>query len=319
MLTACSSQSIELPKKPDNNTAQLPTSSYIENLPFFPQTEDQCGPSSLATMLGARGINISPSELRKKVYIPAKNGSLTTELSARARRYGMLVYPLKPIRIDILAEVSAGNPVLVLQNLGLKWLPRWHFSVVTGYDLLNNKLRLMSGKHQTYEIDTQLFEKTWQRADNWAVVITPPSQLPKTAEASQFLKSANKLELVGEISPALKAYTAALKRWPDNATAYFGAGNTAYTLKRYKEASTFFSTHVERRQNSANGWNNLAYSLLKRQCHDDAAIAISCALNFEPKNPDILESYIEIMSEIKDKGPSASCDAPKCSFANKND
>lgn len=118
---ACSSIPIKLE---NDGHVQLPKSHTISNLPYFPQEEDQCGPASLATMLGARGITVTPQDLRAKVNIPAKEGSLTTEMVAQARRHGMVVYPLKPRLSDVLTEISGGNPVLGLQNLGFNWLPR---------------------------------------------------------------------------------------------------------------------------------------------------------------------------------------------------
>jgi hypothetical protein len=113
----------------------LPVSHAISGLPYFPQEADQCGPASLATMLGARDITVTPEELRAKVYIPAKKGSLTTELVAQARQHGMIAYTLRGELIDVLSEISHDNPVLVLENLGFSWFPRWLFSVVVGYDL----------------------------------------------------------------------------------------------------------------------------------------------------------------------------------------
>ena len=128
----------------------------------------------------------------------------------------------------MLTEVSVGHPALVLQNLGLSWLPRWHISVVTDYDLQKNKIWLRSGKQLNYDVDLQLFAKTWQRADSWAIVIVDPHQLPQTAQETHILQSASELELTGETGAALEAYKTILKPWPTNSLAYFGAGNTSY-------------------------------------------------------------------------------------------
>ena len=225
-------------------------------------------------MLGARGVSVSPDALRSKVYIPTKEGSLTTELIARARRYGKLVYPLSPTLSDVLKEISAGNPVLVLQNLGLNWLPRWHFSVVTGYDLQKKKIKLRSGKQLIYEVDLKLFEKTWRRANSWAIVIVEPHQIPRTAQETRFFQSANDLELVGQNSPALEAYKTLIKRWPTSSLSYFGAGNTSYALGEFSHANKFFNAYIEQQPQSPSGWNNLAYSLLKQGCYKEASTAI---------------------------------------------
>lgn len=45
---------------------------------------------------------------------------------AAARRHGAVAYVL-PDRLDaLLEEITAGHPVVVLQNLGLQWIPSWH-------------------------------------------------------------------------------------------------------------------------------------------------------------------------------------------------
>ena len=314
LLSACSSIPIDSNR---NGDVPLQESHSILNLPYFPQEDDQCGPASLATMLAARDINVSPEALRAQVYIPSKQGSLTTEMVARARRQGLLVYPLKPQLFDIVAEVSADNPVLVLQNLGFNWLPRWHFTVVIGYDLAQQSLTLRSGQHRNYQVPIALFLKTWQRADHWAVIINKPQQLPQTAEQAVFLKAANELELVGETEAALAAYKTALKHWPDNTLAFFGAANSAYALGNYAQASDFFKGYLKQAPNSAAGWNNFAYSLLENNCLDEATNAIDCALKLAPTNAEYLDSYSEITEQVKHPKQSQNmaninCELPRC-------
>lgn len=309
MLIGCANSPVVLDSSAH---VQLPTSHTLSDIPHFPQLEDQCGPASLATMLTAQGITVTPEELSAKVYIPDKQGSLTTEMVARARRYGMLVYPLQNDLVDVLTEISGGNPVLVLQNLGLRWLPRWHFSVVIGYDLTQSSVTLRTGEHRAYTVDMQLFQKTWQRADRWAVVISNPRALPKTAEASRYLKSASELELVGEAQAAHIAYQTAIRQWPENALAYFGAGNTAYALEHYQQASDFFAEYIKRHPTSAAAWNNLAYSVLKRDCHDEAVTAIACALQLSPAHTELSQSQAEISVAAKPSGPRLSCSIPQC-------
>ncbi len=313
-LVACSSNPVKLD---GDRLGQIPDSHIISNLPYFPQEDDQCGPASLATVLGARNIAVTPQALREKVYIPAKQGSLKTEMVAQARRHGMLVYRLDPQLTDIFTEVSGGNPVLVLQNLGFDWLPRWHFSVVIGYDISQQIVTLRSGKHRAYNVSLPLFSKTWNRADNWAVVIMDPSTLPQTAQQSRFLSSANELEIVGEAKAALAAYTASIERWPASSLTYFGAGNTAYSLDQFDKARQFFSTYIKQNPKSPAGWNNLAFSLIKLGCRDEALSAISCALNLAPGEQEYLSSKAEILSYKGQSTQTSSCPIPRCPLANR--
>ena len=115
--------------------AGLPSAYELEQVPFFPQSRYQCGPAALATVLATHGVDITPDSLVDQVYVPGLKGSLPEEITASARRYGMLAYPLAPALTNILTEVAHGHPVLVFQNLGLRRVPQRHFAVVIGYDL----------------------------------------------------------------------------------------------------------------------------------------------------------------------------------------
>lgn len=280
-------------------------------MPFHPQVEDQCGPASLATMLSARGLHVSPESLRGKVYIPGKEGTLTTEMVARARRYGMLVYPLRPELTDILIEISAGNPVLVMQNLGFDWLPRWHFSIVTGFDLDRGVVVLRSGHEAYREVGFALFLKTWERAQRWAVVIIRPDKLPATADAASYIDAANELEMVGELAAAMTAYETAVAQWPGSDHAVFGAGNTAYAMGQFDRARKLYSAYVEMWPSAAAGWNNLAYSLMRLRCRTESLQALNCALQLEPGTPAFLDSLHELSAQ-PEAVVQVSCRVPQC-------
>ncbi|WP_339669803.1 PA2778 family cysteine peptidase [Dasania marina] len=313
ILTACSSQPINhgLLNPGNHRYAQLAPSHNIANLPYYPQIEDQCGPSSLATMLGVQGIVVSPEQLREKIYIPGKEGTVTTEMIARARRYGLLVYPLAPELLDVLAEINAGNPVLVMQNLGFNWLPRWHFSVAMAYDLKRQTISLRSGTELKHEIGFSLFAKTWRRANSWAVVLTQPDNLPATATAAAVVQAASQLEQVGELQAAYKVYQAVLTQWPQTTLAAFGAGNAAYALGHYGQAEQHFTDYIAQQPQAAQGWNNLAYTLIKRQCISAAKQAIHCAVQLQPSNKQLLESFDDI-NRYPAAAAEASCKLSPC-------
>lgn len=308
MLTACAGQPAQLDPEA---LASLPSGHLIDGLPFHPQVEDQCGPASLATMLAARGVWVEPESLRGQLYIPDKAGAVTTEMVARARRFGLLVYPLQPELVAILQEVAAGNPVLVMQNLSLEWLPRWHYSVVIGFDLPGEFVVLRSGDEPAHEVPFALFRNTWTRADRWAVVLVAPHDLPATAREDVFVRSASDLEQVGELDSALAAYRTAMAAWPGSDTALFGAGNTAYALGDYGQAAALFSDFVRMRPLSAAGWNNLAYSLGQLDCHDEGLRAAQCAMRLEPGNQAVGES----LAGPQSAGATGAChQAPPCPY-----
>ena len=141
LLSACAGRVIHLPA--NDSLQHLSPSVIIDQVPFYAQDAYQCGPASLAMMLNYRGLTTTPEMLKERVYIPQRRGSLQIELVAAAREHDLLVYPVPRKLEAILTELEAGNPVLVMQNLAVKWLPQWHYAVVIGYDL-NQQLQLLS-------------------------------------------------------------------------------------------------------------------------------------------------------------------------------
>lgn len=91
----------------------------MENVPFFAQTEYQCGPAALAMVTSWARVPVVPEQLTPGLFLPDKKGSLQVEMMAVPRQYGILAYALAPQLADLLHEVSAGHPVLVFQNLAL--------------------------------------------------------------------------------------------------------------------------------------------------------------------------------------------------------
>ena len=105
-------------------STSLPTRAVVASVPFFAQTEYQCGPASLAMVFNAAGVAVTPQVLLEQVYLPARKGSLQVEMLAATRRQGLLALTLPPNLTALLQEVAAGHPVLVLQNLSLPVYPR---------------------------------------------------------------------------------------------------------------------------------------------------------------------------------------------------
>jgi hypothetical protein len=105
---------------------------------------------------------------------------------------------VEPALDALLAEVAAGHPVLVLQNLGLDWLPRWHYAVVIGYDLERQELVLRSGTERRRITPFGVFLNTWDRAERWGIVVLPPQTLPARARPGPWLEAASGLEALGK-------------------------------------------------------------------------------------------------------------------------
>jgi tetratricopeptide (TPR) repeat protein len=263
--------------------AGLPERVELTEVPFFPQEAYQCGPASLATVLVWQGLGVDPEDLVAEVYVPERRGSLQAEMRAAARARGLVAYRLQPELADVLAEIAAGNPVLVFQNLGLGFAPRWHYAVVIGYDLGAEELVLRSGVIERHVNELSRFERTWARGERWAFVAVPPDRLPATAEPLPWLRAVNELEQTGMLDAAQTGYRSAIERWPDQYIAYLGLANVHFAARDYGPAEVALRDLLRRQPDRHEAWNNLAHVLAARQCGRQARAAADCAVALAPE------------------------------------
>ena len=260
--------------------ANLPSKQEITRTPFFPQERYQCGPAALATSLKYTGVDTSAQQLVPQVYVPAREGSLQTEMLAATRRHDRVAYVITPTLEVLLREVSSGTPVLVLQNLGLNWYPKWHYAVVVGYDLVEQNVVLRSGTMERRVIPISLFDRTWRRSNRWAIVVVRPGAVPVTAKETDYLKTILPFEQQGRWQIANTAYRAALARWPHSLGATMGAGNTYYQLGKKSDAERAYRAALTIDTNHAPAQNNLAQVLLEKnklkeaRAHAQQAVAL---------------------------------------------
>ncbi len=233
----------------------------LTDVPFFPQTAYQCGPAALATVLASAGAAITPEVLVSQVYLPDRRGSLQFELLAATRRHGYIPYVLEPRLDDVLNEVAAGTPVLVLQNLGLSWYPKWHYAVVVGFDLSTGDIILRSGGEARHIVSMRVFERTWKRGEFWAMVSMPPNRLPHTAKETPYVHAVMSLERLQHWHDVAVAYDTALSRWPDNLVARIGLGNSRYALGDAPGAEAAYRRATRDHPDAAVAFNNLAQVL----------------------------------------------------------
>ena len=281
--------------------AGLPRHVELDAVPFFAQEEYQCGPAALAMALNAAGVSVTPDALTEQVYIPARKGSLQVEMLAGARRHGLLAYELAPQLKDVLAEVAAGNAVIVLQNQGLfAFQPFWHYAVVIGYDLDNNQILLHSGSRARRAMPFGLFEFLWIDGQRWTMVALPPGRLPATAQEAKLATAAAALEKTGGIAEAQRAYVALLERWPTNLIGLMGLGNTAYAFGRLAQAEAAFRRATAVHPLAAAAFNNLAQTLADQGKRDAALEAARQAVSLGGSSLPAAQATLE---EILNKRP----------------
>jgi len=268
-------------------------------VPFFPQEDYQCGPAALATVLQSAGIARTPAQLVEQVYLPQRQGSLQVELLGASRRAGAVPYVLRNQPDDLLREVAAGHPVVVLQDLGWPLLPRWHYAVVVGYDLAQKTLTLRSGTVGRLVMPLDAFDRSWAKAERWAFVALPPDRLPASASEPDYVAAAAVFE---RVSPALgpRAYQTALGAWPTNLLARLALGNAAYRQRQLESARVQYRQATVDHPASGDAWNNLAQVLFEQGQADEAAQAARSAVAIGGPR---LATYAATLSAIEAASP----------------
>jgi len=283
LVSGCSGlQRATLPQLPEN----VPDAVELDTVPFYPQDTYQCGPATLAMAMTWIGPAITPDELKDQVYTPSRQGSLQLAMVSAARRHGKIAYQSDDLH-SIFPEIAAGHPVIILQNLGLSWLPVWHYAVVIGYDLPQQEVILRSGTTKRKVLPYFLFEKTWSHSNYWGLMVLEPNQVPVTAKENDFLAAVVGLEKAGQYQSSATGYKAALTRWPMSLDARMGLGNSYYALKDLKGAERSFRAAIMSHPQSAAAYNNLAYVLLEQGRMQEAlvtaqkAVALGGPLKYE--------------------------------------
>jgi tetratricopeptide (TPR) repeat protein len=230
-------------------------------------------------VMNTAGVKVTPEQMVEQVYLPARKGSLQIEMLVAPRRQGLIAYELEPQLTDLLREVAAGTPVVVLENYRYRWWPLLHYAVIVGYDLEEGQVIRRSGTKQRQTMPFPVFEYVWKDEGYWAMVVVPPDHVPVTATEARYGQAVAALEKSGHIRNAHIAYNAMLKRWPSSLGGLMGRGNTAYALKDLDTAESAFRQAARDHPNAAAAFNNLAHILAQRGKLDDALDAAERAVS----------------------------------------
>ncbi|MGE5546447.1 MAG: PA2778 family cysteine peptidase [Solirubrobacterales bacterium] len=204
-----------------------PTTIRVSGVPFHPQDGFGCGTASLAMMLEWSGLHVGPKDLEGQ--LAAGRDDPRTGMIDTARRWGRLSYAVKGSDA-MMAELAAGHPVLILENLGLRNEPMWNCPVAIGYDRERGDVLMHSGVDPAKRTPVRLLRRLWSETDEWGLVVLPPGDLPAMAERDAYLEATAGLEQAGRHWEAVMAYDAALSRWPADAGVLMGLGSSLYQL-----------------------------------------------------------------------------------------
>jgi len=259
LIQGCASWTPQTKALAESRPEGVPGAHELTEVPFFAQSDYQCGPASLAMVMVAAGVKTTPDELVPEVYLPERKGSLQVEMLAAPRRHGLVSYQLAPSYADLIRELAAGTPVIILQNLGIK--EGWHYAVAVGYDWDNGMLQLRSGLNERQELPFAMNEMAWRRSGYWAMVAVPPGRIPASADEQRWLAAIAALERTGQSAAARTAYRTFLARWPANVNAAIGLANAHHALGELTEAERVLREAAKHAPDSVVVLNNLAQVL----------------------------------------------------------
>jgi len=274
---------------------------------FYPQVTDQCGPSALAAILNSSGVTVTPEALKSRIYIPGRQGSLQIELLAATRGYGRMPYLIDTDISALLDEVRGGRPVLILQNLGSKRAPVWHYAVVVGYLAEQRRFVLRSGDQKRQVISASRFIRTWQRAGYWGVLALHPGEMPASPDADRYVRSVAAVEAIGHIENAVAGYQAATERWPGHSLAWLGMGNAYYAQGNLASAESAYRRLLSVDSDHLIALNNLSQVQIDRGCFEDASATLDTALSAAKSDTAIFRTIQDTRREIESKNSSAAC------------
>ena len=254
------------------------TSIELRDTPFYAQVTDQCGPSALAAILGESGVTVSPESLKSRIYLPGREGSLQIELLAATRAHQRIPYIIEPNVTALLSELRDDRPVLVLQNLGTRFAPIWHYAVVVGYLPDEERFVLRSGDKERHKMRLTRFILSWKRSDYWGFVALAPGEMPSVADADSYVRAVATLESVGDLQNSMQGYQAATERWPGHALAWLGLGNVLYEQGRLDAAENAYTKLLATEPDHVVALNNLAQVQADRGCYRAASATLQNAL-----------------------------------------
>ncbi len=229
-------------------------------------------------MLAKSGAGVSLDEIVDKVYLPGRQGSLQVELLAATRTEGRLPYVIDGSLAAIWQELERGRPVLVLQNLGIEAIPRWHYAVVVGIDAERGQVVLRSGTDRRRVTPSRTFLHTWRRGGYWGLVVLAPDQLPASPDRSRYFEAVAALEQASRAEEAAIAWQTALEHWPGDSVALFGLANSRFVLGDYQAAEDAYLELLDREPGMVVARNNLALALAGQGRYAAAMEEIAIAL-----------------------------------------
>lgn len=301
MLVTVGCQTPPQTKQLRSSLPNIPLQHEIKQVPFYPQQQYFCGPTTLSEVATFYGLSKSPDDIARDTFIPGRKGTLQIDMVAATRKLGLVAYAQQHSTLSQLFGLVAENiPVIVLQNNGVSWLPQWHYAVVIGYDLHNEEVLLHTGVTPYHRLNFSTFERTWQRGGYWYLAMLPPDKASEKLERFLYTKASQELLDTGRGEAGVVALQTAVAQWPDYWLPYFLLGNHYFSGQPLIAAEWFQRGYPVAKNQSAY-LNNYAFLLNELGCKERAIKLINDALTLEPENSNLLDSKKQIVEATSSK------------------
>lgn len=151
----------------------IPNSLKIDDVPRVKQLRNYCGPACVAAVMRHYGMQVTQEAVGREVYDAASGATNGADMLYYARERGFAAYSWNTSLADIKKKLSAGVPVIALQQ-NSSTDTSGHYRVLTGYDDAAGKFYVMDPYYDNItELSYSQTEKWWGRMGYWALLITP--------------------------------------------------------------------------------------------------------------------------------------------------
>lgn len=150
-----------------------PRALYIQQVPFYPQRQYECGPASLAAVMNFWGRRVTPEQIGEQIYRPKLRGTLSIDMWQYAKAQHFLASIYQGSWEFLGKQMSRKRPVIAFLNLGFQQIPIGHFLVVVGLDPGEKSVIVYSGGDRNLHVPYDRFKAAWEKTNYWALLVEP--------------------------------------------------------------------------------------------------------------------------------------------------
>lgn len=156
--------------------AYNPASCQLPNVERVKQITNYCGPACLTSVMRFHGKTITQEAIGKEVYDASSGATNGADMLYYARQAGFRAYTWNSSMQDVKEKISAGIPVIVLQQNSTVDVSG-HYRVLTGFDDALGRFYVMDPYYDSIKtLSYDQCERLWKTMGHWALAVIPPDK-----------------------------------------------------------------------------------------------------------------------------------------------